>query len=81
MVLEKLEVSKNASYEARPGEYSGKARFTGQHGAVEIPLDHELSVEVLKLISTSMQRTAKDFGNLIAADIVAQAPALEAPHD
>lgn len=72
MILEYLRVERNASYAPRPGEYKGTMKFQGDHGSVEIPLDEELSQEVLKLCAESLTRATKTLASTLTAEMISQ---------
>ena len=73
MELQYINIRRNESYEARPGQFKGTLQFKGKHGQVEIPLDETLSAEVLKLCSASLTRATKDLANNLTAAVFEQA--------
>lgn len=79
MVLDKLEITRNASWEARPGELKGKIKFVGGHGEIVINLDHEMSNQILTICAASVVHVANQVANDLTAETITQVPALAAP--
>jgi hypothetical protein len=55
------------------GTYSGEVKFAGEHGTVNVKLDHALSAEVLKLCAESMTRATKELADNLTAEVFEQA--------
>ncbi len=70
MELESLHVNQE-SYGPRKGEYTGTCKFKGQHGTVEIMLDHAFSSSLLKLVADSVVRASKDLAQNLTAETFA----------
>lgn len=67
MLLESLRIDR-ATYGSDKGKLSGRARFSGKEGAVEILLDDEKSRVILQVCAMQIVDTAK----LVARDLTAE---------
>jgi hypothetical protein len=67
--LQYIRITMNESWQANPGQYKGELKYNGQHGAVEVQLDEELSAEVLKLVGESLTRATKELVTGLSAAV------------
>lgn len=69
MELERIIIERNSTYAPRPNEFSGKLKFCGSYGDVEIALDAKLSQEVLALVAVSLTRATKEIAEQLTASV------------
>ncbi len=77
MQLQKIYITRD-EYGPNKGRLSGKVEFTGQNGAVVLPLDDDLSKQVIAVCADSLVRASKDLANNLTAEIISATPALPA---
>lgn len=76
MILEDLQIHKNQSYDANPNGYTGRIKFKGQYGTIELALNHELSTKILAIVGANAVESAKELAHNLSADVFS-VPALE----
>jgi hypothetical protein len=75
MFLSKLEVARGRQYEKHHGELRGRVEFENAEGMkIEIPLDEELSKQVVGLCSDALVRSAKHAAGNMIAEVIAEHP-------
>jgi hypothetical protein len=82
VVLEKLHIYKRPSYECKGLQYKGEVRYEGQHGAVELHLNHETSLRIMAVVADSLVASSKEIANDLTRNIIdVNAGLLAAPVD
>jgi hypothetical protein len=76
MELETIRIQRNPSYHDRPSDYTGKVKYKGDHGEVEINLNAETSRRVLDVVAAQLVETTKELAQNITADTLTAKPAL-----
>ena len=78
--LNKLSVTR-AEWGDNKGQLSGTVEFTGPHGKVELPLDEQMSKEIVAVCAEALVRSSRAVAENMTADIINDVPALNAPGD
>lgn len=72
MILETLYISKNASWVANPGEYSGNITFKSSSGEVKINVSHAVSARILSIVAEEIVAAAKSLSSILASEVIEQ---------
>ena len=78
--LSKVFISRN-EYGDDKGKLRGNVEFTGPHGKVELPLDEQMSKEIVAVCADALVRSTRAVAENMTADIINDVPALNAPRD
>ena len=65
-------------YGPAKGQLNGSIEFTGPHGKVELPLDEQMSKEIVAACADALVRSSRAVAENITADIINDVPALTA---
>ena len=75
--LTRVMISRNEYGQAK-GRLTGAVEFKGPHGKVELPLDEEMSREVVRLCSEGILRVSRQVAEEMTADVLEQSLSLPA---
>ena len=66
-----------SEYGSNKGQLSGTVSFQGPHGKVELPLDEQMSQDVINICADAIVRSAQEVATELTADVIAGTPQLE----
>ena len=75
ILLSKLYITR-AEYGSAKGQLSGNIEFTGPHGKVELPLDEQMSKDIVAVCADALVRSTRAVAENMTADIINDVPAL-----
>jgi len=78
MNLNKLYISRT-EWGAAKGKLQGNVEFIGPNGKVELPLDEELSKQIVSLCADGIVRMSRSIATELTADTLDSTPQIEAP--
>ena len=78
--LQSLSVSR-PEWGDNKGKLEGNIVFNGPHGKVQLPLDEQMSKEIVAVCAEALVRSSRAVAENMTADIINDVPALNAPED
>ncbi len=80
MQLKQLQITRS-EWGADKGKLSGAVKFMGPHGQVKLPLDEQLSQDILKICADGVVRASQQIATELTADVMNECPALLSQQD
>jgi len=78
MQLSKLLIRRE-EYGNNKGRLTGTVEFQGSCGKVELPLDEELSKQIVDICAEGIVRVSRHVANDLTAEVINAAPAIAGP--
>ena len=78
--LNKLYITRS-EYGSCKGQLNGIVEFIGPHGKIELPLDEQMSKDIIAICADALVRSSRAVAENMTADIINDVPALNAPDD
>jgi hypothetical protein len=69
MRLEQLHVSRDAYGETK-GQLRGRVEFTGSYGKVELALDEELSLRIVRICADAIVAASREVAEKMTAEVI-----------
>ena len=70
MILQSLTITRNESYQARPGEYTGRLSYKNQYGDISLNLNEQTSKKILDVIAEQMVESSKQLASELTGSCI-----------